>query len=134
MKQLEKAKDVYLKEYEVNVHPYLNITQVDLITQGICALESHDFKERKMNEDLLLLFHATDITKEEIEATPYNDFVESGLIEAVRSKVKNIHLVQECLTYAESFARSLAVLSPKIIPLIEKFGELNGYKENFIKK
>ena len=130
MKQLEKAKDIYLKEYEVNVHPYLNLAQVELIVKGVCSLDNNDFAERKMNEDILLLFHATDITMEEIEATPYEDFVESGLIDAVKSKVKNIHLIKEGLEYAESFARSLAILSPKILPLMQKLGDLYGKDTN----
>ena len=130
MKQLEKAKDIYLKEYEVNVHPYLNLAQVELIVKGVCSLDNNDFAERKMNEDILLLFHATDITMEEIEATPYEDFVESGLIDAVKAKVKNIHLIKEGLEYAESFTRSLAILSPKILPLMQKLGDLYGKDTN----
>ena len=132
MKQLEKAKDIYLKEYERNLHPYLNLAQVELIVKGVCSLDNNDFSERKMNEDILLLFHATDITMEEIEATPYEDFVESGLIDAVKTKVKNIHLIKEGLEYAESFTRSLAILSPKILPLVQKLGDLYG--ENTDKK
>lgn len=134
MKQLEKAKDIYLKEYEVTVTPCLTMTQVDLIVKGICAIESNDFLERKMNEDMLLLYHVTDIGEEVLQTTPYEDLVDSGLIATVRSCVKNINLIQECLNYTESFARTLAVLAPKIMPLMEKFGDLNGYKENFIKK
>lgn len=130
MKQLEKTKDIYLKEYEVNVHPYLNLAQVELIVKGVCSLDNNDFAERKMNEDILLLFHATDITMEEIEATPYEDFVESGLIDAVKAKVKNIHLIKEGLEYAESFTRSLAILSPKILPLMQKLGDLYGKDTN----
>ena len=130
MKQLEKAKDIYLKEYEVNVHPYLKLAQVELIVKGVCSLDNNDFAERKMNEDILLLFHATDITMEEIEATPYEDFVESGLIDAVKAKVKNIHLIKEGLEYAESFTRSLAILSPKILPLMQKLGDLYGKDTN----
>lgn len=130
MKQLEKAKDVYLKEYEVNVHPYLNLAQVDLIVNGICSLDNNDFAERKINEDMLVLFHATNITKEELEATSYEDLVESGLVDAVRSKIKNINLIQEALDYTESFARNLAILSPKIMPLVEKLGALYGKETN----
>lgn len=134
MKQLEKAKDIYLKEYEVNVTPCLTMVQVESIIKGVCAIETNDFAERKMNEDMLLLYYVTDIGEDALQETSYEDLVNSGLIATVRSHVKNISLIQEGLTYAESLARSLVMLAPKIMPLIEKFGELNGYKENLIKK
>lgn len=126
MKQLEKAKEIYLEEYEVFVRPYLTLEQVESIVNGICALENNDFSERKMCEDGLILYHATDIEKEEIESIPYEVLIESGLISAVRSEIKNIGLIQEGITYAESFTRSLSILAPKIIPMMEKLGDLYG--------
>lgn len=130
MKQLEKAKDIYLKEYEVNVHSYLTLEQVDSIIAGICALENKEFSERRMCEDGLILYHATDISKEEIESIPYDDLVSSGLIDAVRSKIKNIGIIQEGLAYTESFTRNLSALAPKILPMMEKLGDLYGKNTN----
>ena len=132
MKQLEKAKDIYLKEYEVNVHPYLTLEQIDLIVKGICEIDTNEFADRKMCEDGLILFYATDMVKEEIESIPYEDLVGSGLIKAVKDQIGNIGSIQEGLNYAESLSRSLTMLAPKIMPLFEKIGELNG--ENSIKK
>jgi len=124
MKQLEEIKDIYLKEYEVNVHPYLSLAQIDLIAKGVCATEP-DYVTRKMTEDMLVLFHATDIGKEVLEATEYDLLCKSGLIKAVRDKIKNIDDIQNDLHYTESIERSLTMLSPKILPLFEKLGELN---------
>lgn len=126
MKQLEEVKDVYLKEYEVNVHPYLNIAQASEIVKGICKVSSNDYAERKMCEDMLILFYATDITKEELESNTYELLTSSGLIHAVRSKIKNVEVIKEGLDYTESIGRSLSMLAPKILPMLEKVGALNN--------
>jgi len=126
MKQLEEVKDVYLKEYEVNVHPYLSIVQASEIVKGICKVNSNDYAERKMCEDMLILFYATDITKEELESNTYELLTSSGLIHAVRSKIKNIEVIKEGLDYTESISRSLFMLAPKILPMLEKVGALNN--------
>jgi hypothetical protein len=126
MKQLEEAKDVYLKEYEVNVHPYLSIAQASEIIKGICKISSNDYAERKMCEDMLILFHATDIAKEDLESNTYELLTSSGLIHAVRSKIKNIEVIKEGLDYTESVGRSLSMLAPKILPMLEKVGALNN--------
>lgn len=125
MKQLEIAKDVYLKDYEVNVHPYLDLAQIELIVNGICS-SGNEYSDRKMTEDMLILYHATDIGKEALEATEYVVLQRSGLIKAVRDKIKNIDEIYDCLHYTESIERSLVMLYPQIKPIIEKFGELNG--------
>ncbi len=126
MKQLEIAKDIYLKDYEVNVHPFLDLAQIELIVNGICSVESNEYSERKMTEDMLILYHATDIGKEVLEATEYIVLQKSGLIKAVRDKIKNIDEIYDCLHYTESIERSLSMLYPQIKPILEKFGELNG--------
>lgn len=130
MIKLEKVQDVILKDYNVGVHPYLTLPQIDLIVNGVCSLESHDYSDRKMCEDMLILFHGTNLTKEELEEITYEDFVVSGLIESVRKEIKNIHLVKEALEYMESITRNLSILTPKIMPLLEKIGALNGKKTN----
>lgn len=126
MKQLEIAKDIYLKDYEVNVHPFLDLAQIELIVNGICSVKSNEYSERKMTEDMLILYHATDIGKETLETTEYDLLYRSGLIKAVRDKIKNIDEIHDCLHYTESLERSLAVLAPQIKPIFEKLGELNG--------
>jgi len=130
MKQLEIAKDISLKEYEVNVHPYLDLAQIDLIVKGICAVESNEYSDRKMTEDMLILYYSTDIGKEALEATEYDLLYRSGLVKAVRDKIKNIDEIHDCLHYTESLERSLAVLAPQIKPIFEKLGELNGKNTN----
>lgn len=126
MKELQKATNIYLEEYGVYVTPYLTLEQIDLIIKGICALENSEFSERKMCEDGLILYYATDIGQEVIESVPYEDLAGSGLITAVKSKIKNIDLVKEGIAFAESFSRNLSLLTPKIMPIVEKARDLYG--------
>ena len=126
MKELERVKSVYLKEYEVNVTPYLEMAQIAAIIDGVCSVGNTDYLSRKMNEDMLILLHATDIGQEGLEALKYEDCVTSGLIHMVRSRIKNIGLIKEGIDYNESFMRSFALLAPKIIPIVEKVGDLYG--------
>lgn len=124
MKELQRAKDIYLEEYEVNVSPYLEMAQIAAIVEGVCAIENGDFLTRKMNEDMLVLLYGTDIGQKTLESANYEDLVTSGLIRSVRNHIKNIDLVKEGIEYSESFARNLSLLAPKIMPLVEKVGDL----------
>lgn len=129
MKTLKKADNIYLEEYEVSVSPYLSMPQIGAIINGVCAVQNSDYYERKMNEDMLVLLHATSIGKETLEELEYEDLVTSGLVHTVRENVMNIGLVKEGIEYSESLARSFASFAPKILPIIEKVGDLYGSKQ-----
>lgn len=120
MKEFKRSEGVYLTDYDVTVQSYLEMAQVASIIEGVCAIENGDFLTRKMNEDMLILLHCTDIGQESLEQLKYEDLVVSGLIHTVRNEIKNIHLIKEGIEYNESFLRAIALLAPKIVPLVEK--------------
>lgn len=129
MKELQRATDIYLEEYGVYVAPYLEMAQIATIIEGVCALESSDFLGRKMNEDMLIMLYSTDIGQEKLEETNYEGLVTSGLIHTVRSNIKNIDLIKEGIDYNESIVRSLSLLAPKIMPIVEKARDLYDAKD-----
>lgn len=128
MKKLKKEANVCLEEYGVNVTPYLEMAQIVAIIEGVCSLENNDFLDRKMNEDMLILLYGTDIGQEALEEYTYEELVVSGLIHSVRENIKNIDLIKEGITYNESIVRSLSMIAPKIMPVIEKVTDLYATK------
>ena len=63
---------------------------------------------------MLLLYHLTDISKEDLEKVGHNDLLKSGLIDEVKAVIKNLNQVQEALEYTQSLSRALKQISDKL--------------------
>lgn len=130
MKELEIKQDIYLEEYDVHVHPYLSLAEIELIVKGVCSTENKSYSDRKMTEDMLIMFYGTDIGKEQLEAVDYDTLYRSGLIDTVRCNIMNLYRVQEAVSYMESIGRIMSELAPQIAPLVQKFGDNIGENTN----
>lgn len=119
MKEIKSQEKIYLQNYEIEVVPYLTYTQIQQIINAVIKFDS--WSERQQNIDLLLLYHTTNISTEEIEKYGHSLLLESGLIDAVKNVVKNLNQVYEGINYTESTQRSLTQI---VKILTEKFNGL----------
>lgn len=121
MKELNPIGKKYLEEYDIYVNPYLTYAQIQQISNAM----SLDWKwaEGQENLDMLVLFHATNLTKEQIEEIGHETLFSSGLIETVYKSIHNLSQLKEALDYKQSFARSMTQiiknLSKNALPLME---------------
>lgn len=106
MKEIRAIEPIYIEKYGVHVNPYLTYAQIQQIIDSTKELDT--WTERKQNIDMLLLYHATDISKETLEELGHDVLLQSGLLDFVKGFVGNYGLIEEGLEYTESIQRSLA--------------------------
>lgn len=117
MKEIKAMDKVYLEEYDVYVNPYLTYAQIQAIVNGVKGLDG--WAEREQNIDMCVLAFATDIPTEKLEELGHDALLQSGLINAVCGKIKNLFNVYEAIEYTESTKRALA----QIIKALPKYQE-----------
>lgn len=121
MKELKAAEQVYLEQYDVRVNRYLTLAQIQQIVNAIRVFDT--WAEREQNKNMLVLYHATDIGKEALEASDYNLLQSSGLIDSVLECVVNIYDIDKALDWTESTQRALAQIIKDGLPQIRKILE-----------
>ena len=121
MKELKAAERVYLEQYDVHVNRYLTLAQIQQIVNAIKVFDT--WAEREQNKNMLVLYHATDIGKEALEASDYDLLQSSGLIDSVLECVVNIHDIDKALDWTESTQRALAQIIKDGLPQIRKILE-----------
>ena len=112
MKELESIEQIYLKKYDILVNPYLTYAQIQQIVRSIMTQD--DWAVRQQTIDMLLLYHLTNVSKEELEKVGHDDLLKSGLIDEVKSVVKNLNQIQEAIDYIQSLPRALKQISDKL--------------------
>lgn len=129
MKEIKVQSPAYLEEWDIKVAHYLTYAQIQQIINAVKEFDT--WSERKQNIDMLVLYHATDITAEELEKTGHEVLLLSGLIEAVYQIVKNTDYIYTGLKYTESIERSLTQIAkelPNYIKPLEKVVNKYGDK------
>ena len=122
MKDIKELDKVYSEYYDIKVNRYLTYAQIQQI---IDAVKSFDvWSERQQNIDILVVYHVTDISKEEIEKYGHDKLLASGLIDFVKEHVENINQVYEGLEYTESTSRALTQILRLLRPYLKE--TLNG--------
>lgn len=139
MKELNKfSTTTKLGTYGIEVNDYLTCAQIQQIVNATLALSkpdedgvTHDtWAERQQNIDMLLLYHATDIPKEELNSRSHEEFLACGLIDAVKDTVVNYYDIEMALEYSESLKRVigqaiLGIKNPETFKvLMEKYKAL----------
>lgn len=138
MKKIKVKEKVYLEDYDVYVNPYLTYAQIQQIANAVVSLsepdeegKTHDsWAERNQCIDMLMLYHATDITKEQLDELGHELCLSSGLIDAVFCKIENVFDVEKAIDYQESGKQALNQflnqLPEKLKPLeevVKKYGD-----------
>ena len=130
MKEIKSINKIYLDEFDIYVEPYLTYDQIQKISESIVTQE--DWAVRQQTMDMLILYYATDISKEEMEQVGHDDLLKSGIIDAVKNSIKNLNQVQEAIDYMQSPIKVLKQFSDKLPELKKSLQEVinNGRTNN----
>lgn len=129
MKEIVKREPEYLEKYDIHVNPYLTYAQIQQIIDAVKAFDV--YTERAQNIDMLVLFHATDMGRENIEKYDHDTLLCSGLIDAVKSRVLNLYLVDEGIEYTESTQRAVAQILKQLPETVKPLQEVMKKYGNF---
>lgn len=117
MKELKNAVR-HLDKYDIDVNQYLTYSQIQQIVNAVTHFDT--WAERETNIDVLVLYHATSMAKEDIEEIGHDAIVQSGLMDEVRLNICNLYQIYDGIEYTESIARSLVMLSKQLPTLMEE--------------
>ena len=124
MKEIKGNQTVYLEHYGVMVNYYLTYAQIQQIANAVVASSADDLEDtwanRQTNIDMLMLYHATDIAKEELEKVGHDDLLTSGLIQAVREQIKNYYEIFEAINYIEDNQRAIGKMLKSLPKILEE--------------
>ena len=135
MKEIKGNQTVYLEDYDITVNKYLTYAQVQQIANAVVAASMDDSEDtwanRQTNIDMLMLYHATDITKEELEKVGHDDLLTSGLIESVRCCIENLYDVDDAINYIEDNQRVIGKLLKSLPKILEESKGLQGLMKKY---
>ena len=124
MKEIKGNQTVYLEHYGVMVNYYLTYAQIQQIANAVVAASMNDsddtWANRQTNIDMLMLYHATDIGKENLEEIGHDDLLTSGLIEAVRYRIENLYNIDAAIDYIENNQRAINKLLKSLPKVLEE--------------
>lgn len=112
-----KKITIYNDEYEIEINRYLTYAQVQQICNAVRQFET--WSERQKNIDLLLLYHATDMTQEEIESHSDEELLQSGLIDTVKEAVKNYDDIYDAIDYTESISKAVTKVAREVTKVLK---------------
>lgn len=130
MKEIKVKENIYLEDFDVHVNQYLTYAQIQQIVNAVIVFDT--WSERHQNIDMLILYHATDINKDELEKYDIDILKQSGLIDAVKNNIVNLNELNEAIEYTTSVQRSLSQIlkqMPQISKALNKGDRKNGNKK-----
>ena len=113
---------VEIKEYGIKVNQYLTYSQIQSIVDGLKKLDS--WAERQQSIDMCILYFATDLKKEEIEAHDYDYWLKTGIIEEVYDRIENIFQIYDAIKYEESLQKSITQIARELPRFSNKVDEV----------
>lgn len=122
MKEIKKENKLYLSNYDINVSPYLTYAEIQTIANKVKSLDS--WAEREETIDMYVLYFATDIGKANIDNYNHDAWLKSGIINAVKSYIKNLEQITEAIKYEESPMRILMQISKEMPEFSKKLDEV----------
>ena len=135
MKEIKGNQTVYLEDYDITVNKYLTYAQVQQIANAVVGSSADDSEDtwanRQTSIDMLMLYHATDITKEELEKVGHDDLLTSGLIQAVREQIKNYYEIFEAINYIEDNQRAIGKMLKSLPKILEESKGLQGLMKKY---
>lgn len=112
MKELKGIDPIYLEDYDIKVNKYLTEAQIQQIVNAIIQFDT--WAEREENKNILVLYHATDMTKDDIEKYPYDILQSSGLIDAVIKNIDNYEEINKAVNWTEGMNRTLNQIAKEL--------------------
>lgn len=123
MKELKGLKNKYSENFDIEIKQYLTLSQIQEIINAVLQVET--FEERENIIDYFLLVFMTNIEQEKIDELGPDIFIESGLIDEVKSSIKNIDKLFDGIVYHESTGKALRAIS-KALPTYFEEMKKNG--------
>ena len=130
MKEIKAKENIYLEDFDVYVNQYLTYAQIQQIVNAVIKFDT--WSERYQNMDMLILYHTTNINKEELEKYDVDILKQSGLIDAVKNNIVNLNELNEAIEYTTSIQRALSQIlkqMPQISKALNKGDRKNGNKK-----
>ena len=145
MKVQEKVPVVHLEEFDIDVNKYLTYAQIQNIVNSTLKLMNEEGKnkdgktikynswsDRQQSIDMLVLYHATNLTEEELNS-PHSMFLQNGIIDAVNRSIENYWQIAQAFEYTdgmkatvlgiiEGFTAILKHINPKTLIKKDKDG------------
>lgn len=112
MKELKELENIYLQKFDVEIHPYLSLSEIQKIINEV--LLTDNFEERESIIDYLILCYATNIDRDTIDKLGPDIFLKSGLIDEVKNNINNLSKLYEGITYHESTGKAIREISKKL--------------------
>ena len=112
MKELKGIDSIYLEDYDIKVNKYLTEAQIQQIINAIIQFDT--WAEREENKNILVLYHATDMTKDDIEKYPYDILQSSGLIDTVIKNIDNYEEINKAVNWTEGMNRTLNQIAKEL--------------------
>ena len=106
-----------MKEFNIEVKPYLTYAQIQNICDAVCKFDS--WAEREQNVDILMLHYVTNMTDEEIEERGHEALLMEGTIDFVKSQIKNFDRIYEAVNYTQSIQRQLSQIVAELPTALE---------------
>lgn len=135
MKEIKGNQTVYLEDYDITVNKYLTYAQIQQIANAVVAASMDDSEDtwanRQTNIDMLVLYHATDISKGKLEEIGHDDLLTSGLIDHVKEQIKNYYEVYGAINYIEDNQRAIGKLLKSLPKILEESKGLQGLMKKY---
>lgn len=112
MKELKELGSIYLKDFDVEVYPYLSLSQIQKIINEVLLVDN--FEERESIIDYLILCYSTNIDKKIIDDLGSDIFIKSGLMDKVKENIINLDKLLEGIEYHESTGKALRMIAKNI--------------------
>lgn len=129
MKELKAPENVKIKEFDIEVRPYL-------LSQDIMDIGESMLKfDNRVEQDLCLMVgvfeRCTDIPKEALDENPLDLFINSGLWAKVRDVVIGINDIRVYVNHKEDFYKTMAREIPAFLDrAIDVLSEFNSKLSN----
>lgn len=112
MKELKELDPIYSQQFDIKINQYLSLSQIQKIINEV--LQIKNFEERESIIDYLILCYATDIGQSKIDELGPDILLQSGLIDEVKSNIKNLPQLLEGIAYHESAGKALREIAQKL--------------------
>jgi len=118
MIELKKAEMIHNEEFDIEIKPYLNASEIQLIIEEVG--KNDNVVTKQLLKDMLIIRFCTNIEDNIVDNLNYDLVVESGLIDVIRENVKNYYDVDGFIMQNESINRSVSKFLESISATADK--------------
>lgn len=117
-----EIKKVKLEEYDIEINNYLTYAQIQQIVNS--ALHCENWAERQQTIDMLMMYHSTNISLEELEKFGHDVLLQSGIIKAVQDNIENYYQILQGIDFYNSWIKVLTDFAKQMPSTMEKIQKL----------